>query len=57
MDWKNNNYNSIFVIIDCPIKMIFYKPVKVTINADRLTKVVINVVIRYQSYPGSLISN
>ena len=44
-NWKRNNYDSIFNIIDWLIKMVHYKPVKVTINALGLGKVIINMVV------------
>ena len=41
--WKDNNYNSILIIIDQLITMVHYKLVKVTINTPRLAKVMIDV--------------
>ena len=46
-DWKNNSYNSILNIIDCLIKIMHYKPVKVTINASGLIEIIINMVLRH----------
>ena len=44
-DWKGNNYNSILVIVDRLTKMMYYEPVKMTINTLRLAKVIIDVVV------------
>ena len=57
MDWKGNSYDSIFVIINWLTKMIYYKPVKVIINAVGIVKVIINVVIRYHNFSDSIIIN
>ncbi len=46
-NWKDDNYNSILVIIDQFTKMVYYKPVKVTIDIPGLAKVVINVVMHH----------
>ena len=46
IDWKKDNYDSILVIVNWLIKMVYYKPVKVTINAPGLTEIIINVVVR-----------
>ena len=37
--------------------MVYYKPVKVTINAPGLAKVIINVVVQYYGLPNSIISD
>ena len=46
-NWKDNNYNLILVIINQRIIMIYYKPIKVTINALGLAKAIINVVVHH----------
>ena len=56
-DWKGDSYNSIFVIIDRLTKMVYYEPVKVTIEAPGLAKVIINVVIKHHSLPDSIVTN
>ena len=45
-DWKGDNYNLILVIVDQLTKMVYYKPVKVIIDAPSLAKV-INIVVRH----------
>ncbi len=45
VDWKNDSYNSILVIVDRLTKMVYYEPVKITIDAPSLAKVIINVVV------------
>ena len=56
-DWKGNNYDSILVIVNCLTKMVYYKPVKVTIDVPGLAKVIIDVVLQYHGLPDSIISN
>lgn len=55
-NWKSNNYNSILIIIDHLIKIMHFKPVKVTINTPRLVEVIINMVVQQLSLPDSIIS-
>ena len=50
-DWKGDNYDSILVIIDRLMKMVYFERVKVTINAPGLAEVIINIVVRYHSLP------
>lgn len=44
-DWKKNSYDLILVIVDRLTKMMQYKLVQVTINASRVAKVIINIVM------------
>ena len=39
MDWKSDSYDSILVIVNRPIKMIYYKLIKVIIDALGLAEV------------------
>ena len=55
MDWKGDNYDLIFVIFDQIRKIIYYKPIKVTINSPGLVKIIIKVVVRYYGIPDSII--
>ena len=57
VDWKRDNYDSIIVIIDQLIKMIYYKLVKVTINARELAKVILDVVVRHHRLPDLIVSD
>ncbi len=54
-DWKGDSYDSILVIVDRLTKMVYYEPVKVTINTPGLAKVIINVVVRHHGVPESII--
>lgn len=56
-NWKDDNYNSIFVIINRLTKMIYYKPVKVPIKALGLAKIIINIIMQYYGLWDSIISN
>ena len=44
-DWKDNNYDLIFVIVNRLTKMMYYEPVKVTIVAPGLAEVIIDMVV------------
>ena len=54
-NWKKDSYNSIFVIIDWLIKIVHYKPVKITINAPSPVKVIIAVVVSQHGLPDSIV--
>ena len=56
-DWKDKTYDSILVIIDRLTKMVYYKPVKVTINALGLAEVIFDMVVRHHRLPNSTITN
>ena len=57
IEWKGDNYNSILVIVDRLIKIVHYKPVKVTIGAPGLAEVIINVVVRHYGLSDSIVTN
>ena len=44
-NWKGNSYNPILVIVDWLTKLIYYEPIKITINISGLAKVIINIVV------------
>ena len=56
-NWKGDSYNFILVIINRLTKMVYYKPVKITINAPGLTEVIIDVVVQYYGLPNSIVTN
>ena len=56
-DWKGDSYDFILVIVDQLIKMVHYKPVKITINAPALAEVIINVVVWQHGLPNSIVTN
>ena len=56
-DWKGDSYDSILVIVNRLMKMVYYKPVKVTIDAPGLAKVIINVVIRHNGLLDSIVTD
>ena len=53
-NWKDNNYDSILVIVTRLTKILHYEPVKVTIDVPGLAEVIINVVIRHHDLPKSI---
>ncbi len=56
-NWKGDTYDSILVIVDRLTKMVYYKPVKVTIDAPGLAEVILDVVVRHHSLPDSIVSD
>ena len=56
-DWKGNSYDSILVIVNWLTKMVYYKPVKDTINALGLAEAIIDVIVRHHSLPDSIVTN
>ncbi len=54
-DWKGDSYDSILAIVDRLMKMVYYVPVKVTIDAPGLAEVIINVVVRHHGVPESIV--
>ena len=56
-NWKGETYDSILVIVDRLMKTVYYEPVKVTIDAPGLAKIIIDIVIRHHGLPNSIVSN
>ena len=56
-NWKDNSYNSILVIVDQLIKIVYYMLVKVTIDAPSLAKMIINVVICHHGILESIVTD
>ncbi len=54
-DWKGDSYDSILVIVNRLTKMVYYEPVKVTINAPGLAEVIIDIVVRHHKVPESIV--
>ena len=54
---EKKSYDSILVIIDWFIKMVYYKSIKITINAPELIKVIIDVVMRHHALLNSIVTN
>lgn len=54
---KSKSYNFISVIVKRLPKMVYYKPVKVTIDILRLAKTFFNVVIWHYGLFNSIITN
>lgn len=48
-DWKNDIYNTILIIINQPIAIIYYKLVKVIINVQGLADITIKMVVYYNN--------
>ena len=57
INWKEDSYDSILVIIDWLTKMVHYKPVQITIDAFGLVKVIIDKVVHHYSLPDLIVIN
>ena len=44
-DWRSNGYNLILVIVDWLTKMVYYKPMQMTVTVPALANVILNVVV------------
>ena len=56
-NWIGDSYNSILVIVDQLTKMVHYEPVKVTIDALGLAKVILDVVVWHHGLFNSVVSD
>lgn len=56
-NWKNKSYKLILIIINCLIKMVYYKQVKVIITATKLIRVIIDMVVLYHGFSHSIIND
>ena len=56
-DWKGDNYDSIFVIVNRLTKMVYYKLVKVIIDAPGLAEVILDVVVCHHGVPDSIVTD
>ena len=56
IDWKYNSYDTMLVIIDWLIKIVYYKVVKNKIDVLKLAKRTIDVMVRYYSLPELITS-
>ncbi len=57
VDWKGDSYDSILVIVDRLTKIVYYEPVKVTIDTPGLAEVIIDVVMCHHGVPGSIVTD
>ena len=57
IDVKRDSYNSILVIVNQLTKIVYYKSVKITLNAPGLAKAIIDVVVRHHRLRNSIITN
>lgn len=56
-NWKRESYNLILVIVKWLIKIVYYKPVKVTFDALRLVKVIFQIIVWQYNLFNSIVSN
>lgn len=57
INWKSKTYNSILIIVDCLTKIIYYKLVKIIINAPSLAKIMIYIIIYHHNFLDSIVNN
>lgn len=56
-NWKGETYDLILVIVNRLMKIVYYKPVNVIINAFGLSEVIIKVIVQYYGYLKLIISD
>ena len=56
-DWKGDSYDLILIIVNRLTKIVHYKPVKLTINAPGLAKVIIDVIVRHHGFSDSIVTD
>lgn len=56
-NWKSESYDLILVIVDQLTKIVYYKPVKVTINEPGLAEVILDVVVQYHGLSNSIVTD
>ena len=57
INWKRESYNFILFIVDWLTMTVYYKQVKITLNAPKLAKIIINVVVRHHGLSDSIVTN
>ena len=57
INWKGDSYNSILVIVNWLTKMVYYEPVKITIDALGLAEVIIDVVVCHHGFLDSIVTD
>ena len=57
INWKEDSYDFILVIIDGLTKMVYYKLIKITINAPRLAKIIIDLLVRHYRLLDLIVTN
>ncbi len=56
-NWKGDSYDSILVIVDRLMKMVYYELIKVTIDTLGLAEVIINMIVHYHGVPESIVTD
>ena len=57
IDWRKDSYNFILVIVDWLIKMVYYKSMKITLNAPEVAKIIIDVIVCHHGRSDSIVTN
>ena len=57
INWKRDSYNPILVIVDWLTKMVYYKLVKIILDAPKLAQVIIDVVVRHHGLPDLIVTD
>lgn len=57
IDLKGKTYNSIQVILNWPIKIVHYEPVKIIINTHGLAEIIMNMIVRNHDLSNSIVND
>ena len=56
-NWTRDNYDFILVIVNRLTKMVYYEPLKITIDAPDLAEIIINVIVRHHGLPDLIVTD
>lgn len=56
-NWKRNIYDSILIIVNWLIKILYYERVKVTIDATKLVEVIFDMIVQYYGLPNLIVTD
>lgn len=56
-NWNDETYNSISIIVDWLIKIVYYEPVKVTIDNSGLAEIIIKMVLQNHNLSDIIVTN
>ncbi len=54
-NWKGDSYDSILIIVNPLTKIVYFEPLKVTIDIPSIAEVIIDVVVRHHGVLESIV--
>ena len=56
-NWKSNNYDFIFIVVDCLTKIVYYKLIWIIIDIFGIAQVIIAIIFQYYNFFDLIMSN